>query len=146
MYHPVPMMFSVMILSAALLADPSPGAESPVKVIVNASNPVTSLSREQVSQLFLRKKDRWDDGRTVEVVEPGDRGLQERFAREFHQKSWQWVEHHWLELEGAARGRRPVVRAKEEAVVALVAKDQGAIAYLSHDPGDPRVKVISVTP
>ena len=140
------MQLSVMILAAALLADPATGAESPVRVIVNATNPVTSLSREQVSRLFLRKQVLWNDGRGVEVVEPGDRATQEIFAREFHKKSWQWIERYWLELEASARQRRPVVKTKEAAVEALVAKDPGAIGYLSHDPGDPRVKVVTVTP
>jgi len=140
------MQLSVMILAAALLADPSPSAESPVKIIVNASNPVTTLSREQVSRLFLKKQIRWEDGRDVRPIEFGDRGLQEIFARDFHRKSWDSVERYWQELVFSAREGRPVVLAKEAAVVALAAKDPGAIAYLSHDPGDPRVRVITVTP
>ena len=139
------MHLSLVILAATLLADPATGADAPVKVIVNASNPVVSLTRESVSRMFLKKQPRWADGRVVRPVEPADERLQEAFAQAFHGKGRKAVDHYWRELIFSGRETPPEGKAKEAAVVAAVAKDPVAIGYVEQAPTDPNVKVIPVT-
>lgn len=139
------MQLSLVILAATLLADPGTGTDTPVKVIVNASNPLKSLTRDTVSRMFLKKTPRWEDGRAVRPVEPTDPGLQEAFSRAFHGKSRKAVDHYWRELIFSGRETPPEEKAKAEAVVAAVAKDPTAIGYVEQVPTNPNVKVVPVT-
>lgn len=139
------MQFSLLILAATLLTEPATGPDAPAKVIVNATNPVTSLTRERVSKMFLKKQPRWDDGRAVRPVEPADRRLQEAFAQAFHGKSRKAVDQYWRELIFSGRETPPEEKAKEAAVVAAVAEDPAAIGYVEQAPTDPNVKVVPVT-
>jgi ABC-type phosphate transport system substrate-binding protein len=139
------MQLSLVILAAALLADSGTGANTPVMVIVNASNPVVSLTRESVSKMFLKKQPRWEDGRAVRPVEPADRRLQETFAQAFHGKGRKAIDLYWRELIFSGREMPPEEKAKEAAVIDAVAKDPAAIGYVEQVPTDPNVKVVPVT-
>jgi ABC-type phosphate transport system substrate-binding protein len=140
------MPFSALLLASALAADPTSGLATPVKVIVNASNPVASLDKATVSRMFLKKQPRWHSGQAVRPVEPADPRLQEAFARAFHGRSRKEVDHYWRELIFSAREVPPEVKAKEAAVAAAVAKDPAAVGYAAQEPSDPGVKVVVITP
>jgi ABC-type phosphate transport system substrate-binding protein len=54
-------------------AAPAEAAGDPIVVIVNASNPVDSLSLGELKKLFLSDRSRWDTGKAVApvIVAPG---------------------------------------------------------------------------
>ncbi len=66
-----------LLLSAiALLASPAKAQSVlPIKykVIVNASNPVKSLSRAQLAGMFLKKIDAWETGALVIPIDQPER-------------------------------------------------------------------------
>ena len=54
-----------VLLITSLIANPVVAQESPFKVIVNASNPISSMKKSHVSNLFLKKLVEWKNGQKV---------------------------------------------------------------------------------
>jgi ABC-type phosphate transport system substrate-binding protein len=138
-------LVAMILLSAA---DPPPArAEVRFQVVVHRSNPVSSLSRAQLSALFMRRTRRWPDGTDVRPVEPPKSRVREDFSRAIHGKSLAYVTRYWHRVIFAGRGVPPDELESDAAVLELVKNNRGAIGYIDAAtlPGDD-VKVIVVTP
>jgi len=144
-------MLSELALVAMILlsaADPPPArADVRFQVVVHRSNPVSSLSRAELSALFMRRTRRWPDGTDAHPVEPPRSRVREEFSRAIHGKSLAYVTRYWHRVIFAGRGVPPDELASDAAVIELVKNQRGAIGYIDGDtpPGDD-VKVIAVTP
>ncbi len=134
---------TILLLAAAALATPAV-AEETFKVVVNASNGVTTLTRQQVSQLFLKKSTRWPSGQTVQAVEPSNERIRAAFCKEVHGKSLNAVRAYWNQLIFAGREVPPLEKSDDEAVVSFVRSTPGAIGFVSIDAATPGVKVVAV--
>ncbi len=110
------------------------GAEKPAgfKVIVNASNPVESLSVVAVSDLFLKRTTRWSNGSPVAPVDlPATSALREEFSREVLGRSAFAVEAYWNKLIYSGQAVPPLTKHSEAEVMAYVKDNPGAVAYVS---------------
>ncbi|HVE79608.1 MAG TPA: hypothetical protein VNA89_12125 [Gemmatimonadaceae bacterium] len=135
--------------SALLLVVPgeaSPqGASTSYVVIVNASNPVSALTREQISRLFL-KKAQWGSGRPVQPVDLGDASpVRVAFTREIHRRPVNAVKSYWRQQVFAGQEVPPVERTSDAEVIAFVAENADAIGYAfaGADVGA-KVKIVSI--
>ena len=130
------------VLMAAVSA-----ADAPFHVIVHRSNPVTSISRAELSAIYLKRVRSWPDRSEVIAVEPpaGARARDE-FSRVVHGKSVAYVRRYWQRLIFAGRAIPPAELQSSAAVIDFVKTHRGAIGYIGAQtpPGD--VKVIAVTP
>ncbi len=57
-----------LLTAMILMAGAAPAAPS-FLVVVNEANPISSLSQEELSDLFLKKSSRWGDGSLVVPVD-----------------------------------------------------------------------------
>lgn len=123
---------ALALLAAALFAGSLPAQGSaPFQVIVNAANPVASLTREEASRLFLRKVVTWKPGEGVQPVDQGqDSAVRRAFSKAIHRKDMPGVRRYWEELVFTGQGVPPAERAGDEEVVAFVAASRGAIGYV----------------
>ncbi len=137
----------VLVLLAGVPApEARPGA--PFQVVVHSANPVESLSRSQLSAIFMKRIRSWPGGGEIVPVESPVRSpLRERFSRAVHGKSVAFVVRYWQRLIFAGRGIPPQELPSDAAVLDLVKSHRGAIGYISAEtpPGD-GVKVIAVRP
>ena len=102
------------------------------RVIVNAANPVTQLSRDDVSRLFLKKVVSWKSGGEVQPVDQGeDSPVRRSFTQAIHRKDVQQVKGYWQQLIFTGQGAPPIEKGSDEEVVAYVAKTPSAIGYVS---------------
>jgi TonB family protein len=114
-----------------------------VKIIVNPSNPTTSLSKARVSELFLRKATTWDDGQTVLPVEQIDSSpLRETFCREVLGMSPSAAAQ---QAAAAHRGDPPVSVATDREVLAYVRLKPGAIGYVSASTPIQGVRALTIS-
>ena len=73
------------LLITALMVNPMTAQDFPFKVIVNASNPISSMTKSQVSNLFLKKVIEWKNGIKVLPVDLVERfTVRQRFTNEIH--------------------------------------------------------------
>ena len=144
------MLLALVLATTTLLASeagPVP-AQQPFRAIVNRSNPATSISRAELSAIYLRKLQSWPD---KAVVTPVDHKLPSRvrddFARWVHGKTAAYVVRYWQRLIFSGRAIPPAEVDSDEAVVRFIAADRYAIGYVSLNATlSPEVKIIEVRP
>ena len=123
-------------------------ADTPFQVIVHRANPVTSISRAELSAIYMRRVRSWPDGREIVPVEQPSRSrMREQFSRVVHGKSVAFVTRYWQRVIFAGRGVPPAELKSNEAVIDFVRARRGVIGYIDAQaaPGND-VKVIAVTP
>jgi ABC-type phosphate transport system substrate-binding protein len=144
-------MLGPLALIAAILLSPGDGRpplrDRSFRVVVNKANPVSSLTRAELSAIFMRRVRSWPDGTEIRPVEHRvEARVRERFSRAVHGKSVAYVTRYWERLIFAGRGIPPPVVASSDAVMELVSANRGAIGYVDAATtiaGD--LKVIEVT-
>lgn len=143
----------VRLLTLLLLATGSAvvtraGEPDEFRVVVNASNPVETLSRKQVGEIFMKKVIAWPGGETIQAVEPPDRApVRERFCQAIHGKTSSALRMHWTRVMFSGEDAPPVMRPSDGELLAFVRSMPGGIGYIS--PAallGPGVKAIRVTP
>ena len=137
-----------LIATVGVLSSPLAARAQEFTVIVNASNPVSSLPRDEVAKLFLKKTVSWGSGKMVTPVElPPAAKAREAFARAVLNKSPAQVKSYWQQQIFSGRDVPPPVKPTENDVVAFVRSNPGAIGYVSKGVDIGRgVKALSVAP
>jgi len=115
------------------------------RVIVNADNPVTSLDKKALANMFLKKITQWPNG---QVIYPADleasQEVRKHFSHEILGRPVDAVKNYWQQAIFSGRDVPPVEFATSAEVVKYVVAHQGAIAYISAaEPAD-NVKTINV--
>jgi ABC-type phosphate transport system substrate-binding protein len=124
-----------------------PLAELPFHVIVNESNPIATITRAELSAIYLKRTRSWSGGKAIAPVgQPAKSRLREQFSRHIHGKSVAYVTRYWQRLIFSGRGIPPAEVANSAAVLEFVRKNAGAVGYVERDTilgGG--VKVMAVT-
>lgn len=128
----------VMTMSAPALA------QDGYRIVVNPSNPVSSMSKNQVSKLFLEKTT-WDDGAPVSPVDllPAS-PVREGFSKDVLGLSVPAAVDRIREASKSGGGNPPPSLASDREVLAYVRLKPGAIGYVSTAADVTGVKVIAV--
>jgi ABC-type phosphate transport system substrate-binding protein len=122
-----------------------PAAARGFKVIVNRQCDVTSLSKKQVSRLFLKKVKSWDnDLRVLPVDLPLDSSARESFSKEVLGKAPVAVKAYWQQRVFSGRDVPPPEKDSDATVEAFVRTNPGAIGYVSADANVHGVKVVTI--
>lgn len=110
------------------------GAAEPFMVIVNASNPVSSMRTQELSKAFMKKTTRWADGVEMMPIDLKDQSaVRESFSRQVHEKSTSAVRAYWQKMVFSGREVPPLEKATSAEVVAFVRANRGAIGYVAAD-------------
>ena len=135
------------LAGAALRVTPVAAQAEGYLVIVNPANPVTSLSRQQVSDIFMKLLRRWPHGGdTHPVDQPAVAAVRDAFSRGVHGKPAAAVASWWGQQMFSGRAVPPPQRANDRAVNAFVREDALAIGYVSPGTAETGVKVIQIAP
>jgi hypothetical protein len=101
-------------------------------IIANAKNPVNFAEREFISDAFLKKVSRWDDG---ETLRPGDLSPSSPARRAFStavlRRSVAAVRSYWQQRIFSGRDVPPPELDSDESMLRYVAKYRGALGYVS---------------
>ncbi|HEX2718123.1 MAG TPA: substrate-binding domain-containing protein [Gemmatimonadaceae bacterium] len=126
------MLVRSLLVVAALLFASRAGAQSQYVVVVNATNPATSLSRDAVSRLFLKKVTLWPNEEPVVPVDQPERSMiRMLFSREVHGREVTTVRTYWKQQIFGGRSVPPDVRASDASVISFVAEHPGGVGYVS---------------
>lgn len=103
-----------------------------VVVVVNAANPVSTLTKEQVSDLFLKKVTRWESDKIVMPVDQERNSkTRELFSRAVHRRSISAVASYWQTQIFSGNNVPPATKATDADVLAFVRANPNAIGYVS---------------
>jgi len=116
----------LIVLSTTLTAQTS------FKVIVNAANPVSSLSKMEVQRCFLKKTTQWEDGTQIQPVDlKSDSPVREQFTKDILNKTVSAVKSYWQGQIFSGSGLPPQEVANDRAVLEYVRNNPGGIGYVS---------------
>ncbi len=115
------------------------------KIVVNSSNPVSSLTKKQVSNYFLKKTTKWSNSTIVQPVDLGSRSsVRANFSKNIHKKSIGQVRAFWQQSVFSGKASPPPEMQNDNAVVYYVKTHKGAIGYVSKNANTNGVKTITI--
>jgi hypothetical protein len=118
------------IFGSTAFAGESPAPE--FRLIVHPRNPASQVSREFVTDAFLKKKTRWADDETLKPVDlKADSAVRRKFSQSILKRSVAAVRSYWQQRIFSGRGVPPPELESDDAVVAYVLKHRGAVGYVS---------------
>jgi len=113
------------------------------RIVANAANRESKLSRDFLTQAFLKKVSRWRDGEAILPVDlPSSSTTRKAFSEAVLNRSVEAVRAYWQQRIFSGRGVPPPELAGDEEVLQYVRKYRGAIGYVSASASLQEVKVI----
>ena len=130
---------------AMLLALAGNIAAAEVVIVVSPQNPTTTLSRREVSNIFLGKINRFPNGQpAVAIDQPEDSQQRKDFYRDVSNKQPADIKAYWSRMIFTGRGQPPMVVEGDEQVKKSLAGRPGGIGYIDRAAVDNSVKVLAV--
>ena len=133
----------------ALVAAPAARAEAQdaYRVIVNASNPASQISKTELARIFMKKRTTWESGTAVVVVDQSERSAaRAQFSNQVLGKDVAAMKSYWQQSLFSGRGVPPVEKGSDTQVAQFVASNDAAIGYVSGGAPLPAgVKVLEVS-
>jgi len=115
-----------------------------IKIIANSSVGASSVSTDELKNVFLATKTSLSDGSHVEPVLEKDGPTHEAFLKEFVGKSDSALETYYRSLVFTGKASMPKTTGSDADMVAYVAKTKGAIGYVSGAANTAGVKTLEV--
>ena len=132
--------FITLLLAIGAVLVASPARAGPLVVITHSESAIHTLSREQVSRIFLGRLKLLPTGDRVMVVEAGP--LREHFYRRLIGRDIAEINAYWARLQFSGRTQPPLrLHSSEEALAAVLA-ERNVVGYIDADLLDPRAKVL----
>jgi ABC-type phosphate transport system substrate-binding protein len=118
-------------------------ASAEVVAVVAAKNPVSTLSKNQIADIFLGKMTRFPDGRQVLPIDQVENSsARETFYLKFTGMSPAQLKAHWSKIIFTGRGQPPPEVSNGIEVKKFIAKHPDAIGYIEQKLVDDSVKVV----
>ena len=118
-------------------------AAADVVAVVSAKNPVTSLSKHQITDIFLGKVNRFPEGHKAVPIDQNEGSVaREEFYLKFSDKSPAQIKAFWSKIIFTGRGQPPKEVSNDAEVKKFIAKHPDAIGYIDQKLLDDSVKVI----
>lgn len=112
-------------------------------VIVNANNPISELTREQVVDLYMGRRTQFPDGRPALPIDLSpDSPLRAAYYQTLVGKTVAQVNAYWARLLFTGRATPPRVLSTPETVLDVVHANPDAIAYLDSQMLDDHVHIV----
>jgi ABC-type phosphate transport system substrate-binding protein len=143
-------LISLSLGLAAFLAGAAPASaqqKEPYRVIVNAANPATSISREELARVYMKKTTSWKTGEAVAVVDQSPRSdVRAVFSTSVLGRDVATMKNYWQQSLFSGRGVPPIEQPGDAQVAAFVATNANAIGYVSPTAALPEgVRVLEIT-
>jgi len=123
------LFFVVLLVGLATVAK-----TADFKVVVNASNPIDSITAKELSGHFLKKDLTWPTGHTVTAVDLGpDSPIRTDFTKAIHGKKVSAIKSYWQRQIFQGKAVPFMERSTEAEVMAFVAANPWAVGYVSSE-------------
>ena len=130
-----------ILLASAIVSAQAKG----YKVVVNSSNPLVSITRENLSRIFLKKTTKFPNGLNASPVDLSVSSTVRRsFSKDVLGKPSSAVDAYWQQLIFSGRDVPPPQKT-ESGVLEFVRSNGSGVAYIPEDADTTGVKVIIVT-
>ena len=132
---------SLQLLTLALAL--ATGARAEVVVVVNPRSGITSLTAEQVAQIYMGATTSFPGGAAASPVDQAEGApVRDEFLAKVLDKSGAQFKAVWSRLIFSGKGTRPKVAASSAEVRKMVASDPTAIGFVERAAVDNSVRVV----
>jgi len=100
-------------------------------LVVNASNPVTTLTKNQVSDLFLKKVKRWSNGQTVAPIDQYRGKTRDTFSKTVHGRSTGSISAYWQTQIFSGKDTPPPAKTSDDDILEYVRANPNAIGHVT---------------
>ncbi len=134
----------LILIAMSAVASPQESMP-PFRVIVNASNPVSTVDRKFLSDAFLKKVTRWSNESVIQPVDldPGS-AVRRKFSEVVFRRPVHVIKNYWQQNIFSGHDVPPPELGTETLVVEYVRKHPNAIGYVSDEAVIEGVKVLTV--
>jgi ABC-type phosphate transport system substrate-binding protein len=116
-----------------------------IAVIVNKKNPVQKLSRQQIRDIFLKRRRSWESGRTIVPINNAlQSALRKAFLRHVLKMSPQEEGAYWVKQSVTGQSTPPRRVGTSVLAKRLVGSLAGAISYVELSKVDDSVRIIAI--
>lgn len=106
-------------------------SDSSLVVVVNRANPIQSLSKKEIVDMYMGRYQSFPDGTPVLPIDfPNNSEVKARFYKHLVNQSEKRINSYWSRLLFSGRARPPRETKLAEQVAALLQQNNDAIAYL----------------
>ena len=113
--------------------------------MVSAKNPLTTLSTNQVEDIFLGRMTHFPDGRRAVPIDQAEGSpARDAFYLKFAGKSPAQIKAYWSKIIFTGRGQPPRAVSNDAEVKKLIRANQDDIGYIDESMVDSSVKVLRV--
>jgi ABC-type phosphate transport system substrate-binding protein len=111
--------------------------------VVSSASAVTTLSKAQVTDIFLGKVSRFPDGTPVIPIDQVEGSLaRDEFYAAYAAKSPAQIKSYWAKIIFTGRGQPPKTASNDVDIRKLIAANPQAISYIERSAVDSSVKVL----
>jgi ABC-type phosphate transport system substrate-binding protein len=126
---------ALSVASACALAD--------VVAVVSAKNPITTLSRSQVVDIFLGKANRFPDGtQAVPIDQAEGSAARDEFYDKLAGRSAAQIKAYWSKIIFTGRGQPPSTVSNDIEMKKRISENTAAIGYIDRTMVDDSVRVV----
>jgi hypothetical protein len=136
---------AVALIAAS--ADSAVAQDAGFVVVVSAKNPTSSISKGVLGRIFLKRAPSWPNGEAAVPVDlRGDSPVRKAFSQSVLGRSPDAIRTFWQQAIFTGSAEPPAEKTEREALT-FVAKNAGAVAYVSRDATLPAgVKAVALQP
>jgi ABC-type phosphate transport system substrate-binding protein len=120
------------VFLGALLVTAGSAWAAGFKIVVHPSNPLSSMTKNEVSEYLLKRKLEWPDGKPVIPVDQQESSpVRAAVLHDLFGRSATAIRNYWQQQIFSGRAVPPVEKASDEEVMTFIQSSPGAIGYVS---------------
>lgn len=124
-----------------------PATAAQFVVVVSAKNPVKTLSRNQVVDIFLGKTTQFPNGeQAIPIDQPEGTPVRDEFYATVSGKSAAQLKAHWSKIIFTGRGLPPAEVQNSNKLKQTLAENPAAIGYIDQRDLDNSVRALNISP
>lgn len=133
------------LLAIILIGFATEATAQSFKVIVNEANTTETISKKELSEIFLKNKTKWDDGSSITPVDlKASSETRKAFSNEILGRDVGAIRSYWQQAAFSGAGTAPVERSSEAEVITFVKNNPGAVGYISESTDASGAKVLTI--
>ncbi len=137
-------LFRLLLIAAGLLVAMTLTRAADVVFITNPSTAADSLSKDDVKNILLGNKTKWDAGGIIKLTVLTTGAAHEAVIQEFTARSADQFDKYWKKQVFTGKGSAPDAFQTDAELLAFVAKTPGAFGYIASGTTPTGVKVVTV--
>lgn len=134
-------IFIFIILSYCFVIIPS-NALGEMVIIANKSIHENTLPKEEIKNIFLGKKKKWQDNTPIVIALNGNENTHKDLLRNYAKRTSSQFKAVWRRLLYTGEGGIPQILKSDVAIIDFVASKTGAISYIDANNLNDKVKII----